>query len=205
MDREDAARKLASALLLMDVADPIVLALPRGGVPIGAVVAQTLGAPLDLLIVRKLGAPNNPEFAFGALGEGDVLVLDEPSINAWGITTAMRDQVIAEADREIQRRVERYRGGRSIRALRNHAAIIVDDGLATGATAEAAVRVARKMGATPILLAVPTGSREAVDRLSPLCDHVLCLEIPEWFGSVGAQYHVFPQVTDDEVCAFLHE
>lgn len=203
IDRADAGRQLAEALKPLAPLNPLVLALPRGGVPIGRIIATALNAPLDVLIVRKLGAPGNPEFAFGALGEGGVQVLDTASMNAWGIDASQRDRTIANENHEIQRRVNLYRNGRPVRTLENRTVIIVDDGLATGATAEAAVQVARTLGANHIALAVPTSSREAYERLSTLCDDFVCLEIPEWFGSVGAQYVNFPQVSDAEVVASL--
>jgi putative phosphoribosyl transferase len=204
-DRTDAGERLAQALVASHLESPLVLALPRGGLPIGRVVASVLSADLDVLIVRKIGAPHNPEFAIGAVGEGGVVVLDAASIEQLGISPVIRDRLIIEATAEIDRRVDAYRGGRSIQDLSGHTAVIVDDGLATGATAEAAARVVRALGAARVVLAVPTGSRQAVDRLSSVCDDVVCLETPEWFVSVGSQYVDFPQVTDTEVVAILHE
>jgi putative phosphoribosyl transferase len=201
--RQEAGVELARALGRFAAPTPIVLALPRGGLPIGRVIAQQLSAPLDVLIVRKLGAPQNPEFAIGAVGEGGIVVLDDRSIADLGLSGVLRDRVISEALSEVDRRVETYRRGRPVMDVKGKSVIIVDDGLATGATAEAAVRVVTALGAGHVVLAVPTGSRQAVDRLASICDEVVCLEIPEWFGSVGSQYESFPQVSDDEVVAIL--
>lgn len=201
--RQEAGRQLAHALERFAEPTPVVLALPRGGLPIGRVVADELSAPLDVLIVRKLGAPQNPEFAFGAVGEGGIVVLDDRSIAGLGLSDVIRDRVITEALSEVDRRVDTYRRGRPLMDVKGTSVIIVDDGLATGATAEAAVRVVKALGAGHVVLAVPTGSPQAVDRLSSICDEVVCLEIPEWFGSVGSQYESFPQVSDDEVVAML--
>ncbi|MGA1145711.1 MAG: phosphoribosyltransferase [Candidatus Nanopelagicales bacterium] len=204
-DRSDAGEHLAQAVTALNVASPVVLALPRGGLPVGRAVARALGADLDVLIVRKIGAPHNPEFAIGAVGEGGVVVLDASSIEQLHIDPVLRDRLITEATAEIDRRVDSYRGGRSIQDLSGRTAVIVDDGLATGATAEAAVNVVRALGSARIVLAVPTGARSAVERLSAVCDDVVCLEQPEWFVSVGSQYADFPQVSDAEVVAILHE
>lgn len=201
--RQQAGVELARALGRFALRSPILLALPRGGLPIARVVAGALSAPLDVLIVRKLGAPQNPEFAFGAVGEGGIVVLDDQSISGLGLSDVIRDRVIAEALSEVDRRVQTYRHGRPLKDVKGKSVIIVDDGLATGATAEAAVRVVKALGANYVVLAVPTGSRQAVDRLASMCDEVVCLDIPEWFGSVGSQYETFPQVSDDEVVAML--
>lgn len=202
-DRRQAGQELAHALSSKADTTPVVLALPRGGLPIAREVALELAAPLDVLIVRKLGAPMNPEFAIGAVGEGNVAVLDQVSIAALGVSDVMRDRLITDAMSEIERRIALYRHGRALTDVAGRNVIIVDDGLATGATAEAAVRVVRALGADRVTLAVPTGSHQAVDRLTPLCDEVVCLEIPEYFASVGGQYESFPQVPDDEVAAML--
>jgi predicted phosphoribosyltransferase len=173
-------------------------------VPLGREVATALNAPLDVLIVRKLGAPHNPEFAIGAVGEGGSVVLDQASIEALGLSDVIVDRLISEARSEIDRRVDTYRHGNDVIDVTDRVVIVVDDGLATGATAEAAVAVVRHLGAAQVVLAIPTASRQAVDRLAAICDEVICLEMPQWFGSVGSQYEVFPQVSDDEVTALLH-
>lgn len=204
-DRHQAGVALARALSPFADDSPTVLALPRGGLPVAREVAHTLSAPLDVLIVRKLGAPHNPEFAFGAVGEGGVVVVDHGTIAGLDLGDVMRDRLITEATTEVARRVDSYRHGRALADVSDRTVIIVDDGLATGATAEVAARVVRALGARRIILAVPTGSSQAVKRLESVCDEVVCLEVPDWFGSVGSQYGSFPQVTDDEVTAILNE
>lgn len=203
-DRRQAGRALAATLAPLASTNPLVLALPRGGVPLGREIADALGAELDVLIVRKLGAPANAEFAFGAVGEGNAVVLDQPTINALGISAAQQSAAIEEARTEVRRRVDAYRDGHPLPDLTGRTVIVVDDGLATGATAAAGVEVVRHLGAAHVVLAVPTGSEQAVQRLGRLCDEVVCLEIPAWFGSVGAQYEYFPQVSDAQVIADLH-
>lgn len=204
IDRSDAGQQLAQALTSFASREPIILALPRGGLPLGREIANVLNAPLDVLIVRKLGVPSNPEYAFGAVGEGDSVVLDQQTIDLVGVSPVVRDRIITEAQSEIERRVEMYRGGLPLMDITGRTVIIVDDGLATGATAEAAVAVARKLGANYVVLAVPTGSSQAIERLRPLCDELACLQTPDWFGSVGSQYHSFPQVSDAQVVSLMN-
>lgn len=202
-DRAQAGWELARALARRHWDNPLVLALPRGGVPIGRAVADAFGADLDVLIVRKLGVPTNPEFAFGAIGEGGVVVVDQPVVAEFGLGRRDIEAVSREESREINRRIQAYRAGRPLTSVAGRTAIVVDDGLATGATAEAAARVLRQLGAATIVVAAPTGSQQAVRRLESLCDGVVCLEIPAYFGSVGAQYEVFAQVSDGEVLQCL--
>jgi len=203
IDRRHAGQELGHALHRYAGTNPIVLALPRGGVPIGREIASALDAELDVLIIRKLGAPNNPEFAIGAVGEGGAVVLDEQTVVSMHMDDATLERIVTEARREIDRRVDAYRRGRSLPSLAGRTVIIVDDGLATGSSAAAAVEVIKSLGAEHIVLAVPTGSHQAVTLLRDRCDEVVCLEEPPWFGSVGAQYESFPQVSDEEVLALL--
>ena len=203
VDRTHAGETLAEALQRQATGDPIVLALPRGGLPVAEPIARALGATLDVLIVRKLGAPTNPEFAFGAVGEGGAVVIDDQTVSDLHLDDATRDRIISDALIEIQRRVDSYRGGRELPILTGRTVIIVDDGLATGSTAAAGVAVVRAQGAEHIVLAVPTGSHQAVAAMRSRCDEVVCLEEPDWFGSVGSQYESFPQISDNEVIATL--
>ena len=202
-DRSHAGRELARAL----TGHPgvVILGLARGGVPVAAEVAHALHAPLDVLVVRKLGAPWNPEFGFGAAGEGGVVAIDDEVRERVGVDDATLARIIADARHEIDRRVATYRPGRPLVPVEGRAVIVVDDGLATGSTAIAAVQVLRALGASRIIVAVPVGSREAVTRLARIADEVVCLETPAWFEAVGSHYTDFGQITDDEVMAVLQQ
>ncbi|MEH0843031.1 phosphoribosyltransferase family protein [Micromonospora sp. CPCC 205711] len=201
-DREDAGRQLADRLAgLVGQPDVVVLGLVRGGVPVARVVADRIGAPLDVLVVRKLGMPWAPEVAFGALGPGGVRVLNDI------VASRLDEDAIAEVQRreqaELERREERYRGGRPPLDLSGRTAVVVDDGLATGATARAAVQVARHLGAQRVVVAVPVGSQEAYEMLAAEADQVICAQRPPDFGAVGAYYDDFHEVSDDEVSEAL--
>lgn len=202
-DRADAGRHLAGALLAYRGPGTVVLGLPRGGVPVAAEVAHALGAPLDVLVVRKLGVPRQPELAFGAIGEGGVRVLNDAVLRRAGLTAAEVARV-EEAERaELQRRLSRYRGGAPGVALAGRVAIIVDDGFATGATARAAALVARECGAARVIVAAPIGAPDTVAALREVADEVVCLGAPRGFAAVGQGYRDFGQTSDDEVCDLL--
>jgi predicted phosphoribosyltransferase len=181
--------------------DVVVLGLVRGGVPVAARVASALGAPLDVLVVRKLGVPWAPEVAFGALGPGGVVV-HNPDVESHLSATDIADVVHAEGD-ELVRRESMYRVGRPPLSLSGKVAVIVDDGLATGATARAAVAVARKLGASRVVVAIPVGAADSVELLLAEADEVVCPLVPEYFGAVSRFYRSFPQTRDDEVIALL--
>jgi predicted phosphoribosyltransferase len=201
-DRRAAGAALAAGLAGAGLSDPaIVLGLVRGGVPVAAEVARRLGLPLDVLVVRKLGVPWAPEVAFGALGPRGVRVLNE-DISA-RLTPEEIAAVVRHESAELARRERRFRTGRPDLDLADHTALIIDDGLATGATARAAVAVARKLNAARIVLAVPVGSIEAVEQLSTLADEVVCPLAPSDFGAVSRFYDNFTQVTDAEVVFLL--
>jgi predicted phosphoribosyltransferase/dienelactone hydrolase len=204
-DRRDAGRQLARALLQYSSANPLILGLPRGGVPVADEVAQALGAPLDVVIVRKLGSPANREFGFGAVGEGGALVTAEATRREVGVSDAELCRIIGRERAEIDRRIAFYREGRPMIDVTGRTVIVVDDGLATGATASAAIAVLRRLGAGRIVLAVPTGATDAVELLRGRADEVICLQVPEWFRAVGAQYEDFGQTTDREVIEILRE
>lgn len=179
----------------------MVLGLPRGGVVVAAPVAEALDAPLDVVIVRKLGHPLQPELAVGAIGEGDVEVLN-PGI-APHVAGEALDEIRNRERAELARRVQQYRGNRPGIDVAGRAVMLVDDGLATGATARAAIDVLRERGARSITLAVPVGPPDTVRALGQLADHVVCLRTPRGFGGVGQFYVDFRQTTDEEVTALL--
>ncbi|WP_405091759.1 phosphoribosyltransferase family protein [Micromonospora sp. NBC_01392] len=197
-DRTEAGRDLAERLTdLADRPDVVVLALVRGGVPVARVIADRLHAPLDVLVVRKLGVPWAPEVAFGALGPGGVQVLND--MVAGRISENDRAQVRRREQAELDRREQRYRAGRPPLDLTGRTALIVDDGLATGATARAAVQVARQLGAARVVVAVPVGSPPAYELLAATADTVVSSQLPSDFAAVGAYYDDFHEVSDDEV------
>ena len=202
-DRRDAGRKLAEALAGFRDEDPVVLALPRGGVPVGYEVARELGAPLDILLVRKIGAPYQPEYGIGAIAEGGVRVIRSEDIEMTGITTEQLDDIVARETQELDRRAKVYRGEREQIPVEGRTVIVVDDGIATGSTAVAAGRVLKHRGAARVILAVPVGSPGSEIRLADEFDQVICLEQPHGFFGIGQFYVDFGQVSDDEVVELL--
>jgi putative phosphoribosyl transferase len=198
-DRRHAGQLLGEHLGHLRGADPVVLALPRGGVPVAAEIAAALGAPLDVLIVRKLGAPTQPELALGAMGEGGVRVLNDDLIRRVGLTPDHLAPVESRERAEIERRSAQYRHGRSVCDVAGRTVVIVDDGLATGATARAAVAVVRARGAGRVVVAVPVGAPDSLRDLAREADEVIALASPSGFSAVGAWYQDFRQVGDDEV------
>jgi putative phosphoribosyl transferase len=203
-DRAEAGRAVARALERLAGRDVVVLAIPRGGVEVGAEISRAHGWPLDLVIPRKIGAPGNPELGLGAVAPG-VRVLDERMLRTLGVSPGYLDREIAEQEEEIRRRAEAYRRGRPPVELRDRVAVVVDDGVATGGTAAAALRWARSQDAARVVLAVPVAPTEAVRRLAEECDEVVCLDTPEPFMAVGQWYRSFPQTSDDQVVALLDE
>ncbi len=209
-DRVDAGRRLAEAVVeqLGSRRDPegvVVLGLPRGGVPVAAKVAAALHAPLDVLVVRKLGVPRHREYAMGAIGELGVRILDGDVIRAMGVTDAQLAQVDAAERSELDRRARRYRGTRPPLPLVGRTAVIVDDGMATGSTAIAATQVARLLGASRVVLAIPVAAAPAVAELRRHADEVVVLAEPSAFRAVGQFYDDFDQTSDDEVVRLLGE
>lgn len=199
-DRYDAGCQLARALEhYARRGDVIVLALPRGGVPVGYEVARALHVPLDIYLVRKLGVPGRPELAMGAIAMGGVRVLNEDVIEALGIPESVVDTVAAAETREIERRDRLYRGDRPPPAVHGKTVIVVDDGLATGATMRAAIAALRAQDPARIVVAVPTAARETCDELRRGADEVMCLTTPSPFYAVGAWYADFSATEDDEV------
>lgn len=208
-DRQDAGRRLAAqvrdAFRSAGIAGDqcVVLGLARGGVPVAAEVARELGAPLSVLVVRKVGAPGAPEFAVGAVAEDGTVKVDDQVVEALGMTRAALAASVEGARRECARRVLAYRGGAPLPSLADRTVLLVDDGIATGFTMRAAVDAVRRAGARGIVVAVPTGSRQGIDGLRPGADAVIACEQPASFGSVGQQYGEFGQVGDAEVAALL--
>lgn len=206
-DRVDAGARLAEALEKLNLSDPVVYALPRGGVPVGAAAANRLHAPLDLILVRKLGAPGHPEMAVGAVVDGPspTVILHEETLEQLNISDSYIAEQTSAALNEIDRRRALYLKGRKPISPRNSTAIIVDDGLATGATMEAAIKALRTANPLSIIAAIPTASGEAVSKMLEIADHTVCLEVPTPFWSVGAQYDDFHQLTDEDVIRHLDD
>jgi len=204
IDRTDAGRQLATRLAgYSGRSDVIVLALPRGGVPVAREVARLLRAPLDVFLVRKLGVPGHSELAMGAIAEGGVEVLSDDLIQEIGISATMVQQVAVRERAELDRRAALYRGGRPLPDLRGRIAVLIDDGLATGSTMEAAVLALRRLQPARIVIGAPVGARDTCERIARLADEVVCLATPEPFQAVGLWYDEFTQTTDDEVKRLL--
>jgi predicted phosphoribosyltransferase len=202
-DRSDAGRRLATHLLPLADEHPLVLGLPRGGVPVAEEVAAVLGAPLEILAVRKLGAPHNPEYGIGAIAEGGTKVLDPEALALLGISNGTLRGIVERESTELERRVEAYRGDRPRPSLRDRTVIVVDDGVATGVTDTAALRAARRGGPRRLVLAVPVCAPDSLARLRQEADAVICLVAPPRLQGVGQWYADFGQVSDAEVVAAL--
>ena len=206
LDRRDAGKALATALQhYRGREDVVVLALPRGGVPVAFEVAEALGAPLDLFLVRKLGTPGQRELAMGAIASGGVRVLNDEVVRWYGIPDSVIEAVAAEEQRELERREQTYREGRAAAALEGRIVILVDDGLATGSTMKAAVQAVRQRSPAKVVVAVPVGARETCSELGRMADEVVCVRMPEPFSAVGLWYLRFDQTTDEEVRELLRE
>lgn len=202
-DRNEAGRQLAERL--RDVLDetPVVLALPRGGVPVGYEVAVALGAPLEVLVSRKLGVPWRPELGMGAIAEGGALYLNAEVLAYADLTNEEALEVARQESRELARRVRLYRGERPVPDVKGRTVLLVDDGLATGGTARAAARAVRVLGPRRLVLAVPVAAAETAEALRGEVDEVVAVQEPPRLGSVGAWYEDFHQVDDEEVLALL--
>ncbi|TMM05756.1 MAG: phosphoribosyltransferase [Actinobacteria bacterium] len=203
-DRRDAGRRLAERLSAeLEGDDVIVLGLPRGGVPVAAEVAEALGAPLEVFLVRKLGVPGHEELAMGAIASGGVRVLNEDVVGALGIGDEDIERVAGRELTELERRERAYREGRAAAELGGRTGVLVDDGLATGASMRAAVLAVRRSGAKRVIVAVPVAPRAACAALQNEADQVICLQTPEKFIAVGAHYDDFAEISDDEVTELL--
>jgi predicted phosphoribosyltransferase len=202
-DRIDAGQRLASRLGHLRGANVVVLGLPRGGVPVAFEIATALGAPLDVIMVRKLGLPHQPELAMGAIGEGGVRVINDEVVLRAAITEPEIAYVEERERHELDQQAKRFRAGGKCVDLTDRTAIVVDDGIATGSTAAAACDVARRRGAAWVMLAVPVGAPESIEALRGLCDEIVCLLTPPFFMAVGTWYDDFGSVPDTQVTALL--
>ena len=202
-DRVDAGKKLADKLSQYRSKDVVVLAIPRGGVVVGFEVAGDLGAPLSVIIPRKIGAPGNPELAIGAVTEEGDTYIDSIIVKSLGVTQSYIDEVKQQEVEEIKRRMKTYLGDRQRPELKGKTVILVDDGIATGATMKAAIRTLRRHGPAEVIVAVPVAPPETVESLKELADSVVCLETPSFFYAIGQFYREFDQVGDAEVIRLL--
>jgi putative phosphoribosyl transferase len=202
-NRREAGRALARDLVDLAPERPVVVALPRGGVPVGYEIAQALSVPLEILAVRKLGAPRNPEYGVGAVVEDGTAVLDRDAAIGVGMSREVLAGTVQREVAELARRVERYRAGRPATPLKDRTVVLVDDGVATGVTDLAAIRAARKQSPRRIILAVPVGAADSLHQLAAEADEVVCPHIPRDFGGVGRWYDDFSEVTDAEVLRLL--
>ena len=202
-DRSDAGRALAVRLSALRYGDAVIVGLPRGGVVVAAEVARILQVPLEIVVVRKVAAPWNPELALGAVGEGGVLVRNKELLKAVGLSRAAFRVAAGSARTQVEARSRLLRGNRPPPDVEGRVVILVDDGIATGATAEAAIRVLKARGAATVVLAVPVASPDAITRLRETADEVVVVDAPPRLGSVGAWYADFSEVTDDQVLRLL--
>ncbi len=202
-DRRDAGRQLGQALLEYRDEQPIVLGLPRGGVVVAYEVARILGAPLDVVVARKIGAPGQPELGIGAIAPENTLVIDPYTVRVLGLTEEDIRQLAEREQRELERRIHLYRGDQPMPDVTGRTVIVVDDGLATGVTARAAIRSLRKRNPKKIILAVPVCAPDTAEALRKEADEVICLTAPPDFRAVGLWYRDFSQTTDEEVIELL--
>ncbi|WP_049979426.1 phosphoribosyltransferase [Halolamina rubra] len=202
-DRTDAGRQLAARLREHDVAADVVLAIPRGGLPVGRAVADSLGVPLDVVAARKLGAPGNPELAIGAVASDGTVWLNESLIDDLGVGEAYVDEQVERERAAAAAKVERYRGERPALDLTGKRVVVVDDGVATGATTTACLRQVRNAGAESVVLAVPVAPPDTVERLRGEADAVIAVEVPSRFYAVGQFYDSFEQVADERAMTYL--
>lgn len=205
-DREDAGKQLAERLEQQCAGgDVVVLALPRGGLPVAYEVASRFGLPLDILIVRKLGAPFEPELAMGAIAGGGIRVINERVVRELHIPADEIERVAEAEQRELERREQRYRGGRPAVPLQGRKVILVDDGIATGSTTRVAAAAARARGATMVVVAVPVAPRSTCEEIAAEGNEVVCVAKPEGFFGISQYYDSFPQLTDEDVTGFLRK
>ena len=204
-DRLDAGQRLASALLEYRGKDLVILAIPRGGVVVAHEVAKKLGAPLDIVIPRKIRAPGQPELAIGAVTQDGTTLLNTEIIRYLHVSEGYLQEEIQIQIDEINRRMRKYRGNRQAAVLNGKTVILIDDGIATGATVRAAIRSIRKQNPTSIVVAVPVGPRDTIEKMKKEADEVVCLDTPEPFFAIGQFYQRFDQTSDEEVIRLLED
>lgn len=202
-NRKDAGEQLGNALKKFQSENTVVIGIPRGGVVVAAEAARMLEAPLDVIIPRKLGAPHNPEVAIGAVTQDGTIIQDEVMVRRLGLSDLQINQMVEQVSEEIQRRVEKYRGGKTGLDLRHKTVIVIDDGIATGFTIQAALQSVRNSGADKLVLAVPVAPADTVSLFREIVDSLVCLYVPEVFYAVGQFYIDFDQTSDEEVINLL--
>jgi len=200
-NRADAGRKLAEKLSGYKTENSVIFALPRGGIPVGREIAKKLKSPLKILVVRKLGAPLNPEFAIGAIAPGKIRILDQETIDYLKISAEEIAEIEGKERQELKRRVKKYHSRNCLQNIKNKTVILVDDGIATGMTMKAAVTAVLVKNPKKLIITVPVCAREAAEELKNLADGFVCLSTPENFSAVGEWYQNFPQLTDEETMA----
>ena len=205
LNREDAALQLAAQLKGRALHDPLVLAIPRGGITLGAILARELGAELDVVLSRKLRAPYQPELAVGAISELGEVFMNHSADQVPGLTDAYLARERAYQTAEIQRRKQLFRNARPVAPVADRSVVVTDDGIATGSTMMAALKTVRAQGPREIIMAVPVASPDRLASFEPLCDEIVCLIAPEYFSAIGQFYDDFSPVEDDEVVALLRE
>lgn len=204
-DRQDAGRQLAQRLMVYQHDKPFIIGLPRGGVIVAYEVAQALKAPLDVIAVRKLTAPDQPELGLGAIAPNGIRILDTRMIRILGLSASQLEKITEAEVGELERRQQRYRGDRPAPDIRGRTVMLVDDGLATGVSAKAAIRALRQLRPKKLLFAVPVGAPDALNALRPEVDELICLESPMEFMAIGLHYRCFERATDEDVVTLLEK
>jgi predicted phosphoribosyltransferase len=202
-DRQQAGEKLAAALTKYRAKKPLILGIPRGGMVVAYEIAKALNAQLDIIVARKLASPSQPEYAIGAIAPGGIKILNSEAVQYFGLDKHDLDEIITQEKQELERRMQIYRAGKKALNVKNKTVIIVDDGLATGLTAKAAVRSVKALGAREVILAVPVAAADTAADMCQEVDELICLSTPSYFGAVGQFYKNFPQTTDEEVSDIL--
>lgn len=204
-DRTEAGRLLAAKLRVYKKDKPVILALPRGGVPVGRQVARALNATFDCFVVRKIGVPSDPEYGIGALAEDNVLYIDQDAVSRLGIDKNVLLRIISAEDAEVKRRADLYRDGKELTALKGKTVILIDDGLATGVSALAAIKAVRLKEPKKLIFAVPVAAEDSIKKLEKFVDECVLLLAPKDLQAIGQFYRDFSQITDEEVISLMHK